>query len=168
MRRASLLALVAMTTVISACSTTAPVLSPSTLASPGAPQPVEGYDWFFMADGANAKLAYGLENSDDLRLGLECAQGSGALDMTASANDGAVPEIYIESGGDTERYPASAEPAVVHDGLVLTAQAQADAPVFQRFRRLGWLAVWHGDDRQTYVPQTGSVDRIERFFAFCG
>ena len=168
MRRASLLALVAMTTLASACSTMVPDSSPDGLASSGAPLPIESYDWFFMADGTDAKLAYGLENSDDLRLGLECVQNSRSLNLTASADDGAAPEIHIESGGDTERYPASAEPAVVHDGLVLTAQARADAPVFQRYRRVGWLAVWHGGDRQTYVPQVGSVDRIERFFAFCG
>lgn len=167
MRRASLLSLTALTILMAGCATVSPDPAASKLASSGAPQPIEGHDWFFTADGTDAKLAYGVANSDDLKLGLECAQGTGRLDLTASADDGAAPEIHIESGGDTERYAAQAEPAEVHDGLVLTARARADAPVFQRFRRLGWLAVWQGTDRQTYVPQPASADRIERFFAFC-
>lgn len=165
MRRASL-ALMVVATLVSACSTMAPDADGFT--SSGAPQPTDGYDWFFMADGSDAKLAYGVQDSDDLRLGLECVQNSGTLALTASADDGAAPEIHIESGGDTERYPAEAEPAVVHDGLVLTARTQANTPVFQRFRRLGWLAVWHGNDRHAYVPQAGSAHRIEQFFVFCG
>lgn len=167
MRRASLLSLTILTVLMAGCATVSPDPAASGLASSGAPQPIEGHDWFFTAEGTDAKLAYGVADSDDLKLGLECAQGTGRLDLTASADDGAAPEIHIESGGDTERYTAQAEPAEVHDGLVLTAQARADAPVFQRFRRLGWLAVWQGTERQTYVPQPASVDRIERFFAFC-
>lgn len=166
MRRASLLILLAASALV-ACSTTMPEAPSTTMAGSGAPQPVEGYDWFLSEDGANAKLAYGTADSDDLKLGLECARGEGKLDLTASADKGASPEIYLESGGDTERYAAAAEPAEVHDGLILTAQAEGDAPVFQRFRRIGWLAVWQGGARQTYVPQPGSRDRIERFFAFC-
>lgn len=168
MRCASLLSLTALTVLMAGCATVAPDPASSELASTGAPQPIDGHDWFFTADGTDAKLAYGVADSDDLKLGLDCAQGSGRLNLIASADDEAAPEIHIESGGDTERYAAQAEPAGVHDGLILTAQAQADAPVFQRFRRLGWLAVWQGTDRQTYVPQASSRDRIEQFFAFCG
>lgn len=167
MRRASLLSLTALTILMAGCATVSPEPVASDLARSGAPQPIEGYDWFFTANGSDAKLAYGVADSDDLKLGLECAQGSGRLDLTASAHEGAAQEIHIESGGDTERYAARAEPAGIHDGQILTAQAQADAPVFQRFRRLGWLAVWQGTDRQTYVPQPASADRIEQFFAFC-
>lgn len=167
MRRAFLLSLTALTVLMAGCATVSPDPATSNLASTGAPRPIDGHDWFFTAEGTDAKLAYGVADSDDLKLGMECVKGTGLLDLTASADDGAAPEIHIESGGDTERYVAAAEPAGVHDGLVLTAQAQADAPVFQRFRRLGWLAVWQGEDRQTYVPQPASADRIERFFAFC-
>mgnify|MGYP006211102945 CR=1 FL=1 len=33
------------------------------------------------------------------------------------------------------------------------AQARSDAPVFQRFRRLGWIAVWDGDERHAYAAR---------------
>lgn len=167
MRLVSLLTLTAFGLAASACSTVAPPSAPEGPVASSAPRPVAGYDWFFSTDGDRAKLAYGAESSDDLKLGLECALGTGVFDLTAGADDGAAPVIHLESGGDTERYRAQAEPAVVHDGLILTAQARADTPVFQRFRRVGWLAAWHGDDRQTYAPHPESSGRIEQFFAFC-
>jgi hypothetical protein len=166
MRRASLLSLAVFGLAAAACSTATPA-PPSENSAAGAPQPVAGYDWFLSTDGSQAKLAYGAERSDDLKLSLECTSGTGLFDLTASAADGAAPEIHLESGGDTERYSAQAEPAVVHDGLVLTAQARSDTPVFQRFRRVGWMAAWHGNIRETYVPQPASAGRIEQFFALC-
>ena len=166
MRRASLLSLAVVGLAVAACSTT-PVLPSENAVPSGAPQPIPGYDWFLSTDGTQAKLAYGAERSDDLKLSLECTPGSELYDLTASAADGAAPEIHLESGGDTERYSAQGEPAVVHDGLILTAQVRSDTPVFQRFRRLGWMAAWHGDIRETYVPQPASAGRIEQFFALC-
>lgn len=166
MRRVSLLSLAVVSLTVAACSTT-PAPTSENVAPSGAPQPIPGYDWFLSTDGSQAKLAYGAERSDDLKLSLECTPGSELLDLTASAEDGAAPEIHLESGGDTERNFAQAEPAVVHAGLVLTAQARSDAPVFQRFRRVGWMAAWHGDIRETYVPQPASAERIEQFFALC-
>jgi hypothetical protein len=78
------------------------------------------------------------------------------------------PEFHIESGGETERFPAEAEPSQVNDGVFLSAEAPADAPVFLRFRRLGWLAMWQDGTRQAYAPHPASAPNIERFFAFCG
>lgn len=166
MRLIPLLALSGLTLTAAACAT-AP--TPAMLsAGSGSPQPVENYDWFLSEDGDEARLAYGLEESDDLRIGLDCRRASGKLDLSAIAKAGASPEIHLESGGDTERYPAQSEPSELHDGLFLTAVARTDEPVFRRFRRVGWLAVWQGDERNAYAPHPQSADRIERFFAFCG
>lgn len=88
MRCASLLSLTALTVLMAGCATVAPDPASSELASTGAPQPIDGHDWFFTADGTDAKLAYGVADSDDLKLGLECVQGTGRLDITASADDG--------------------------------------------------------------------------------
>ena len=149
-----------------ACTTTGAPEPTAAIAS--APAPVEGHDWFFNEDDDDARLAYGVENSDDLRLGLDCRRGSGRLDLTALGGEDARAEIHLESGGDTERYPAKSEPDLLHDGVILTAQARADDPVFQRFRRLGWLALWRDQEREAYAAHPASTDRIERFFAFCG
>ncbi|QDH73975.1 hypothetical protein [Brevundimonas sp. M20] len=167
MRAPALLALSGLTLAVAACNTTNQPMGLSA-ASSAAPAPVAHYDWFLHQDGQEARLAYGLEESDDLRIGLDCRKNSGRLALSAVAPEGAAHEIHLESGGDTERYPAEAEPSELNDGLFLTAEAKAGDPVFQRFRRVGWLAVWQGEDRHAYAPHPGSSDRVERFFAFCG
>lgn len=167
MRIHSLLALAVLSLTASACAT-APSDGPPALASSRSPVPVEDHDWFFHTDEDTARLAYGPARSHDLRLGLDCIRSSGRLSLTGTARDGARPEFHIESGGETGRFPAEAEPSQVNDGVLLSAEAPADAPVFQRFRRLGWLAVWQDGARQSYAPHPASAPNIERFFAFCG
>ena len=127
----SLLALSAL----SACATNTP--APINVAAGPAPAPMPGYDWFLNRDGPEAILAYGVANSDEVKLHLRCQAGSGALELTA-ASEKPGREIHLESGGDTERYPAASEPAGVHDGELLTAQATTKDAVFQRFRRGLW------------------------------
>lgn len=168
MRLPVLIAATGLTLALAACNTTGSIpMSPET-ASSGSPAPVESYDWFFQESGPVARLAYGVEESDELRLGLDCTKASGELTVSAVAPADAAHEIHLESGGETERLSADAEPLEINDGLILTAGAKAGAPVFQRFRRVGWLAVWEGDRRHAYAPHPQSAGQIERFFAFCG
>lgn len=166
MRIPALVALTGLALAATACATVEPAPPPA--AATAAPPPVEGYDWFFHQDAAAARLAYGLEASDDLRLGLDCERASGRLSLSASGPKGAEPEIHVESGGETERFAARSEPSELHDGVFLTAETDTDAPVFQRFRRIGWLAIWQNGARQAYAPHPESAPNIEKFFAFCG
>ncbi|WP_339931877.1 hypothetical protein [uncultured Brevundimonas sp.] len=148
----------------------APVAVPApTLLAPAYPTaPVANYDWYLHADGDEASLAYGLRDSDDLRLGLDCRRGSGRLALSAVGETGAAPEISLESGGEAARYSATTEASELVDGVVLSAAAPAAAPVFQRFQAVGWLAHRQADDIHAYVAHPGSTARIARFFAFCG
>jgi len=169
MRSATILVLAVLVTTVSACATAVPYAPTATeTASSGSPVAVEHYDWFFDGDESRARLAYGLEASDDLRLGLDCDRGSGRLALSGVAPTGAKAEFHIESGGETERFAAAAEPSQLHDGVFLSAETRADAPVFQRFRRTGWLALWQDGKRQAYAPHPDSTPNIERFFALCG
>ncbi|NJC39784.1 hypothetical protein GGQ87_000042 [Brevundimonas alba] len=170
MRAPAMLLLSGLALAASACTTVEPTPAPLpvTGGSSGAPQPVAGYDWFFHADEENARLAYGLAESDDLKLGMECARSTGRLLLNAMAEKGAKAEIHVESGGETERFPAEAEPSQLNEGVFLSAEASAAEPVFQRFRRVGWLAQWRDGQREAYAPHPESADGIERFFAFCG
>ena len=113
-----------------------------------------------------ARLAYGIAESDELKLAFECGVGSGAVRVVSTASSG-TRLILLESGGDTERLEARGEPSELGEGDLLTAEAAADAPVFQRFRRLGWMAQWTGDRREAYAPQPGSAAAVDRFFALC-
>ena len=169
MRVPVLIVLTGLSLGAAACATVeAPVESAPEAVSAGAPVPVEGHDWFYHRDGTDARLVYGLAESDDLRLGLDCTEGSGRLALSAIGGPEAKAEIHVESGGETERFPARSEPSEIHNGVFLTAETAADTPVFQRFRRIGWLAVWQDGVRQAYAPHPASVPNIERFFAFCG
>ena len=166
LKTARLLTILSLGALATACSTTRDG-APAPLASSGSPAPIAGYDWYFHPEATEAKLVYGVENSDDLRLGLTCEKGSGRVEISANAPRG-VREIYLESGGETERFPAKGEASQLTDGDFLTAQATTGTPLFQRFRRVGWLAQWEGQTRETYVPHPAAVPVIERFFAFCG
>lgn len=151
---------------LAACAPT--VTSNLTAASSGAPVAAPGYDWHFNEDAEEASLSYGMAETDDVPLDLSCRPGSGALQILQTVADGHPPRIALESGGDTETYPAKAEPSAMHDGLDLTAEAKAADPVFLRFRQLGWLAAYGPDYRTPFVAQHGSDQRIDRFFTLCG
>lgn len=148
----------------------APVAAPPpSLLVPGyTAAPIANYDWHLHTEGEDASLAYGLRDSDDLRLGLNCQRSSGQLALSAVGDTGTVPEISLESGGEAALYPATAEASELVDGVILSATAPAAAPVFQRFQSLGWLAHRQADDIHPYVAHPGSTARIARFFAFCG
>ena len=160
--RATIIALLG-SGLVAACAS-AP--EPAGLAAEPAPAPVPGKDWFFHADDGGAMLAYGVEASDELSLRFDCTPGSGRTQLLQPARTPA-PEILIESGGDTERWTATAEPSALDDGVSLIAEAEISHPVFQRFRRLGWLAIFDDGDRRTLVAQPGSSDRIDRYFKVC-
>ncbi|MDQ1154073.1 hypothetical protein [Brevundimonas sp. SORGH_AS_0993] len=162
-----LLALAALTACLSACASGGVTTPAPQTASTGVPSPTPGYDWLLDQDGREVTLAYGQPNSDDLKLQLICQGGTGRLQL-AAVFDKPARVLHVESGGDDERYPARSEPAAIHEGQYVTADAQTKDPVFQRFRRLGWLALWQGDDRETLAAHPGSLSNVERFFAACG
>ncbi len=169
MRAARLTILTGLALAATACATVeTPPEPPPAVASSGPPAPIADHDWFYHRDGEAARLVYGLAESDDLRLGLDCNEGSGRLALSAVGGPDARPEILVEAGGETQRFAAQSEPSQLHDGVFLTADAKADTPVFQRFRRIGWLALWVDGERQAYAPHPESAPNIERFFAFCG
>ena len=105
MRLRLISALIAVS-ALAACATQAPMPAAGSAATASAPTPMPGYDWFLNTDGQEAMLAYGVANSDEVKLKLACQAGSSALELTASS-DKPGREIYLESGGDTERYRAA-------------------------------------------------------------
>lgn len=131
------------------------------------PAATAGLDWFLTEDATETKLAYGRANSDDFRFALSCAPGSGQFGLIQPAAAGETMMV-LESGGDTERFPALSEPAGMQEGDVLVANSPSQGPVFQRFRRLGWLATWQGQTREVLVAHPETRSSVDRFFAICG
>src|SRR5690606_24670603 len=114
---------------LSALGACAPTVAP--MATSAAPLPVAGYDWFLNEDPDEPRLSYGLAQSDDVPLSLMCAPGSGKIGLSLAADR--TPQrlaVTLESGGDTETFPARVEEAVIHDGVHLVATAPASHPVF--------------------------------------
>ncbi|MBU1347264.1 MAG: hypothetical protein KKA16_09975 [Alphaproteobacteria bacterium] len=162
------LAILTLSGLTAACASNGPdAPAPVVAAASSAPAPTPGYDWHLTPTDGAVLLAYGVAESDDLRLGLNCDLGSGRVDLTAPGKTGE-REIHLESGGETERFPAEGEPTELHDGDLLSAQAATSEPVLQRFRRVGWMAQWSDGRREVYVPHPGSEGAVERFFALCG
>lgn len=161
--------------LVAACGTTATAPigtpagapAPAPAPDPGSPQPTPGLDWLLSLDGDQAKLAYGVPNSDDLRLGMECVRGSGVVRLVRDVPPGAAAEFHLESGGDTQRIAARAEPSEMSGGQFLTADLPAAAPVLARFAQTGWLAQWDDGLRAVHVAQPGSTRRPADFLAFC-
>jgi hypothetical protein len=169
MRLPALLIVTGLVLGAGACATVEPSASPEPPpAAGGAPAPTAGHDWLFSADDDTARLAYGVPESDGLKLGFDCRRSSGRLEIVTLGPEGAKAEIFVESGGETRRFAARSEPSQLDDGVLLTADASTAEPVFQRFRRLGWMALWRDGVREAYAPQPGSGGVIEDFFAFCG
>lgn len=166
LRLSLLLSLGGLSISLMACAPTAR-LAPPPGASSGAPAPVAGYDWHLNEDPGEVSLSYGLAHSDDVPLDLSCAPGSGALQILQPVPHGHPAAISLESGGDTETYPATGEASELHEGLYLTASARTSDPVFKRFEDLGWLAAYGADYRTPFVAQPGSETRIARFFKLC-
>lgn len=164
MRVASPLMLLALSASLAACAT-APTSTPGSDAS--APAPLADHDWFVKTDDGAQVLTYGRSASDDVWLELSCRPGTASLQLAQylPGEDGA---ILLESGGDTERWPARLTPSEMGDADYLAATARADAPVFLRFRRLGWLASHGPEGRTTMAAHPGSGANVERFFAACG
>lgn len=133
-----------------------------------APSPIAGRDWHLSQYDGESSLAYGVAESDDVSIALGCINGSGRVSLFRDAPDGAPREFHLESGGDTGRFAADSEPSMLTDGQILSAEAASGEAVFRRFRSVGCLAVWTGEDREAFAPQPGSEDHAERFFAACG
>lgn len=151
---------------LAACATPGGPPSQGPALDAGAPAPLANYDWHLNLEPQEAGLAYGVANSDEVKLQLRCAAGSGALDLAAML-DKPSRQLILESGGDTERYPAESEDAGITEAYYAQARARTKDPVFQRFRRLGWIAVWDGETRRTYAAHPQSRGDIERFFVAC-
>lgn len=179
MKHRTILPAVAVALLAAACVTAPATLTgPDEPAPPSAatveaapepdPAPIPDYDWHLNHGEDEVGLAYGMAESDDVRLSLHCLGRSGRLILHKDVEDGAPVLIHLESGGEAERFAAEAEESMLSGGVILTAEADADHPVFQRFRRVGWIASWVGERREPYAAHPGSETAIEDFFAACG
>jgi hypothetical protein len=158
---------------LAGCSMPQP--QPSTIQAPAAPPPPpllepSGKGFFFNRDGGSASLAYGLPNSDDVDLMLQCDSGSrdiqiidvahvppqakGAMTLTLGSGD-AASDLKVQIGPD-------------ETGQTLaTTHASIDLAAFTSFRKTGTLSIKLGGRLSALAATPAELIGIAKFFAVC-
>lgn len=146
--------------------------APSAAATLSQPAPVAGLDWFVVNTGGEAKLAFGRPNSDDVRLMMVCAKGSGKVTMSrtvAAADAGETPTLYLGSGSARGKWLASARPSADQAGHVdLTVKTSTTDPAIDAFQRNGWISAIQADGKTEGMAPHPGENAVRRFFDFCG
>ncbi len=122
-----------------------------------------GYSLQYVDTGETAKLAYGQPDSELMSLMLECAKGSGDVEISDVAQGAG--ELTLASGGRSEKFDGAVSPAPM--APVLIADASANAPVLQAFRRTGRVEVQNGKLRYVIAAEAPERPALESFFAAC-
>jgi hypothetical protein len=128
-------------------------------------KPAPGYGLYYNDAGPTASLAYGQANSDNVALMLECAKGSGRVQVSDLARSGPAAQIVLASGG--ARSPLAARMETSEGPAVLVAYAAIGAPALDGFRRTGRIDVAYGDVRYGVSADRAEQGRVQQFFAAC-
>ena len=121
--------------------------------------------------GETVALYYGVPNSDDLSLMLECPKGSGQIELTDTAHSRSTTAIVLTSAGQKTRVPVRYDAGGQdgsNDPQLVTGRLPLAAPALQAFRRSGVLEVADGHGRYVITADTRAKAALERFVAVCG
>jgi hypothetical protein len=124
------------------------------------PASPDGMGWHLSHEGATAKLAYGLANSDQLALMLTCEPGRGTAAVYGEVQPASPRLIHASSG------PAAIDP--LGGGLFGEARIATADPTLQRLARKGTLAVEGDAGRFQLTATTEERRAIAAFFDWCG
>jgi hypothetical protein len=129
------------------------------------PAPRAEMGFFLVDEGDHAKLAYGEANSDNVGLMLECAKGSGVVQVTDLVRSSPSPTLTLASDGARSSLAAKVDAG---EGMaVATAKARLDAPALRGFRRTGAMEVSYAGLRYTLAASPRERDRLQSFFSAC-
>ena len=130
------------------------------------PQYRLGYD----DKGDTAALVYGLPDSDDLSLMLECPKGTGRIELSDTAFGKSATAVVLSSGGRTTRVPVRLSEADdgSDDPRVVEGRLTSGAEALQAFRRTGVLDVSGGARHYLITVPADRKAGVERFFKECG
>ena len=139
-------------------------------ARPGVSTRLEtGPGFFFNRDEDVASLAYGLPQSDNVTLFLQCEAGKRRVEIMDGGHRDAKSAalLTLSSGGVESKLPAGLEPDEENGGTLAVAHASSDLPALQAFRKTGVISVKLGV--RQYVLTASTIERptVARFFAVC-
>jgi hypothetical protein len=132
------------------------------------PRLADGFGLHFQDEGSDVKLAYGLADSDDVALMLQCSKGAGEVQVTDVARDSARPVLVLASSDGVSVLSASLQPNPEGQAPLLAAQTSVASPALAAFRRTGRISVRNGDFRYGITATGDERAAVGRFFAACG
>lgn len=136
------------------------VAAQSRATNAGAEIPAPPMGWHLSHEGAMAKLAYGVANSDQLALMMTCEPGQAQAVIYGEVQP-ASPRLAKASAGPMDIDPLSG-------GLGDEARLALGDPTLKSLARNGKLAV-EGDAGHFELTADGDERRlIRKFFAYCG
>lgn len=129
--------------------------------------PAQGLGFFLVEEGGSAKLAYGVANSDDVGLMMECAKGSSRVLVSdvARTPPAREPELILASAGERSKLKAK-----VSEGLgqpLLTAVASTETDALEAFRKSGRIEVAYSGFSYRIAARDEERPVVRRFFDAC-
>ncbi len=156
------LLLVASAAVLGACSTTSGP-APSTAAP-------AGMRWIYHLDmSKQAHLSYGVPDTDNVGIGLQCRRKAAVVTFFTSADKGPAGAglVRFQSGKAKGRYAAKLERSELTDGWDALGEIPLADPVLSAFEKTGLIS--QVDDKTYPQNARAAAERadIKRFFGFC-
>lgn len=122
--------------------------------------------WNFVFDGAEAKLAYGRPNSDEVGLMMTCAPHSGTVSVSGSVAS-ADPRLTLVSGDIHTLVRGKAEPDPLTGGVWFEGSAPLDRGAIARFRKTGALSLKRDGADLRMAASADDRAAVGRFFRTC-
>lgn len=113
--------------------------------------------WNFNTTARGPKLAYGVPQTDNVRLTLRCA-GSDRIELSFMRGEAGGEQMTVRSGGASESVSATAQETQL-GGYVVAAELPANAAPLERFRAGNPLTVEYAGESRA-VPPSGEADRL--------
>jgi hypothetical protein len=123
-----------------------------------------GYGLHLVNTGEHIKLAYGLPQSDAVRLMLQCEPGSGAIEVSDNAPN-EQPELTLRAGGQQTTLRGEIQPGILSP--IVVARAAPDNVALNAFRADGRMEVTAGGTAYAITVHADESASVENFFSAC-
>ena len=120
-----------------------------------------GMGWHLSQEGAMAKLAYGVENSDQLALMMTCEPGRSQAVVYGDVQPASPRLVHASMSTEMAIDPLDGE-------LAQESRISLRDPTLQDLQRRGRLTVEGEAGRFQLTATTAERALIDRFFAYCG
>ena len=122
---------------------------------------------FFNDQGPTVSLAYGEANSDDVALMLQCAKGSGKVDVSDVVRGAGAPHLTLASAGLTTELVTRLDTGESDAPRLLVARTDVGSGALQGFRHSGRIDVAYGAVRYGLKASDAERPAVARFFSAC-